>query len=41
MRRNQNKAIAIAVKGFRKAECKTWEQIMKYQNRGWQIILVK
>ena len=35
------KIIAVATKGFRKVDCKTWEQVIKYQNRGWSIVLVK
>lgn len=35
------KTIAIATKGFKKKECKTWEQISMYQQRGWQITIVK
>ena len=35
------KTIAIATKGFKKVELKSWEQISKYQQRGWKIILAK
>lgn len=33
--------IAIATKGFKKKEMKSWEQIMTYQNRGWHITMAK
>lgn len=41
MKRNEKKTIAIATKGFKKVEMKSWEQIGKYQQRGWQITMVK
>lgn len=31
--------IAIATKGAKKKELKTWEQIAEYQRRGWEITL--
>lgn len=35
------KTIALAVKGFKTKEMKSWEQIAEYQRRGWQIVMVK
>lgn len=35
------KTIAIATKGFKTKELKTWEQVSEYQRRGWNITLVK
>ena len=33
--------MAIATKGFKTKELRTWEQISAYQQRGWQITLTK
>ena len=33
--------IAIATKGYKKVELKSWEQVISYQNRGWQITTVR
>lgn len=33
--------IAIATKNYKKVECKTWEQIINYQNRGWKITMTR
>ena len=35
------KQIAIANKGYKKVELKSWEQVMAYQNRGWKIPMAK
>lgn len=32
--------IAIAKKGFKTKEVKTWEQVSSYQQRGWAIVLI-
>lgn len=34
------KTIAIASKGLRQIELKSWEQTSKYQQRGWKITMV-
>lgn len=31
------KTIAFAIKGFKRKELKTWEQVIEYQRRGWAI----
>lgn len=31
--------IAIATKGFKTKEMKSWEQIIEYQRRGWTITM--
>ena len=33
--------IAIATKGYKTKELKTWEQIEEHQRRGWKITLTK
>lgn len=40
MRKNATKPIAIATKGFKSKDLKTWDQIGEYQRRGWKITLV-
>lgn len=35
------KTIAFAIKGGKKVECKTWEQVANYQRRGWKIEIAK
>lgn len=37
----RKETIAVATKGYKKKEMKSWEQIMQYQNRGWHITMVK
>lgn len=33
------KVLAIATKGFKKKNLYTWDQVMTYQNRGWNITM--
>lgn len=35
------KTLAIATKGCKTKELKTWEQVMQYQNRGWKITMAR
>jgi hypothetical protein len=35
----KRQTIAFAIKGYKTVECKTWEQIEQYQNRGWKIVM--
>ena len=37
----KKQTIAIATKGYKKVELKSWEQVMAYQNRGWKITMAK
>lgn len=37
----KSKPMAIATKGFKQKELRTWEQIAEYQRRGWTITLTK
>jgi len=39
--RNKALTIAIATKGYKTKELKTWKQIGEYQDRGWKIALTK
>ena len=41
-RRNAGRTpLAIAYKGYKRQEVKTWEKLGEYQSRGWQIWMVK
>ena len=37
----KKRTIAIATKGYKKVELKSWEQVETYQNRGWKIAMAK
>lgn len=37
----KKQTIAIATKGYRRIELKTWEQVGEYQRRGWKIVIAK
>ena len=33
--------LAIATKGYKEKELKTWEQVNQYQQRGWKIRMAR